>query len=61
MNEDPQCVERPDDLVVRPNTAPDFYRLLQKAVLLALKEQGVLDEDQLLDCLDRLGLEGNSS
>jgi len=36
------------------SAAPDFLFLYQKAILLALKEQGAINDIQLQLCLDRL-------
>ncbi len=33
-------------------TAPEFYRLYGRAVLLALREQGILSEEQAERCLE---------
>lgn len=45
------------NIEVSRQTTPEFYRLYQQSVLLALEEQGVLDRQQLEDCLERLGRE----
>lgn len=42
---------------VSRQTTPEFYRLYQQSVLMALEEQGVLNRRQLEDCLERLGRE----
>ena len=51
----------PADLEINRQTQPEFYRLYQRAVLLCLQEQGVLDEAQVRWCLDRLGQRGEDS
>lgn len=42
------------DMQIAPKTTPDFYRLYEQSVLLALNEQGVLNELQLRYALDLL-------
>ena len=42
------------EIPVNQAAAPEFYRLYQQSVLLALKEQGALSEIQLRYCLDLL-------
>lgn len=39
---------------ITPQTAPEFWALYQQSVLLALKEQQILNEVQLQYCMDRL-------
>lgn len=46
-----KCTE---EIAVSKTATPVFYRLYQQSVLLALKEQGVLNEVQLQHCLDIL-------
>ena len=43
-----------DEMEINSRTAPEFLLLYQQAVLLALKEQGILDERQLRLCLEAL-------
>ena len=42
------------EIAVSKATTPGFYHLYQQSVLLALKEQGVLNELQYQHCLDTL-------
>ena len=42
------------NMQIDPKTTPDFYRLYEQAVLLALNEQGVLNDIQLRYALDLL-------
>lgn len=46
------------DCEITRQTQPEFYHLYQSAVLLCLQQQGVLDEEQLQWCLERLGYRG---
>ena len=46
-----KCTE---EIVVSKTATPEFYRLYQQSVLLALKEQGVLNAVQYQHCLDAL-------
>ena len=46
-----KCTE---EIVVSKTATPEFYRLYQQSILLALKEQGVLNEAQFQHCLDTL-------
>ena len=46
-----ECIE---EIAVSKTATPEFYRLYQQSVLLALKEQGVLNEAQFQHCLDTL-------
>ncbi len=46
-----ECTE---EIVVSKTDTPEFYRLYQQSVLIALKEQGVLNEVQIQHCLDTL-------
>ena len=46
-----KCTE---EIAVSKTATPEFYRLYQQTVLLALKEQGILNEMQLQYCLDTL-------
>lgn len=46
-----KCTE---EIAVSKAATPGFYRLYQQSVLLALKEQGVLNELQYQHCLDTL-------
>lgn len=43
-----------EEIQIAPKTTPDFYRLYEQSVLLALNEQGVLNELQLRYALDLL-------
>lgn len=42
------------EIAVSKTATPEFYRLYQQSLLLALKEQGVINEAQVQYCLDRL-------
>lgn len=42
------------EVIVSKTATPEFYRLYQQSVLLALKEQGVLNEEEVRHCLDLL-------
>lgn len=46
-----KCTE---EIAVSKTATPEFYRLYQQSVLLALKEQGILNEVQYQYCLDTL-------
>ncbi len=46
-----KCTE---EIAVSKADTPDFYRLYQQSVLLALKEQDVINEVQFQHCLDTL-------
>ena len=46
-----KCTE---EIAVSKAATPEFYRLYQQSVLIALKEQGVLNEVQIQHCLDTL-------
>ena len=46
-----ECIE---EIAVSKTATPEFYRLYQQSVLLALKEQGVINEVQFQYCLDTL-------
>lgn len=46
-----ECTE---EIEVSKTATPEFYRLYQQTVLLALKEQGTLNELQYQHCLDTL-------
>lgn len=39
---------------VNSRDTPEFYRLYQQAVLLCLREQGVLTQEQFSWCVERL-------
>lgn len=43
-----------DEVAVDKQTAPDFLLEYEKAVLLALKERGVINDMQCQMCIDRL-------
>ena len=43
------------ELEITRQTQPEFYHLYQSAVLLCLREQDVLDENQVQWCLEQLG------
>lgn len=43
-----------EEIAVSKAATPEFYRLYQQSVLLALKEHGVINEAQLQHCLDTL-------
>ena len=47
-------LECSEETLISKTSAPEFYRLYQQSVLLALKEQGVLNDIQLQYCLDIL-------
>lgn len=46
-----KCTE---EVTISPTATPEFYRLYKQTVLLALKEQGVLNDRQLRYALDLL-------
>ena len=46
-----ECIE---EIAVSKTATPEFYRLYQQSVLLALKEQGVINEVEFQYCLDIL-------
>ncbi|MCL2857184.1 MAG: hypothetical protein FWE19_05615 [Oscillospiraceae bacterium] len=43
-----------NEVEIEHNTVPEFLILYQKAVLLALKEQGAINDLQCQLCIDRL-------
>ncbi len=47
-------LESTEEIAVSQTATPEFYRLYQQSVLLALKEQGVLNEVQVQHCLNTL-------
>ena len=47
-------LESTEEIAVSQKTSPAFYQLYQQTVLLALKEQGVLNEIQYQHCLNVL-------
>lgn len=57
MDQKDRLLHAEPSVQVSRQTTPEFYRLYQQAVLLALEEQGVLTRRQLEDCLERLGRE----
>lgn len=49
-------LESTGGITIEKKATPEFYLLYQQSVLLALKEQGVLDEFQLQRCMEGLVL-----
>ena len=47
-------LEGSEEIAVSKMVTPEFYQLYQQSVLLALKEQGVLNEGQYRYCLDAI-------
>lgn len=43
-----------EEITISKTVTPEFYRLYQQSVLLALKEQGILNEMQYQHCLSTL-------
>ena len=58
MEKKARLLHAESNVLVSRQTAPEFYRLYQQAVLLSLEEQGVLNRRQLENCLERLGRKG---
>lgn len=50
----PVILKFPKCLKVSPKISPDFYLLYEQAILLALKEQGMLPDTQYQQCLEIL-------
>lgn len=49
--------ESADEIPINKKTAPEFMLLYQQSVLLSLKEQGVITEQQYGLCLDKLTIQ----
>ena len=47
-------LETSGEISVTKQSAPEFWMLYQQSVLLALKQQGALDEQQYALCMDTL-------
>lgn len=47
-------LESTEEIIVSKKVIPEFYLLYQQSVLLALKEQGVLNKMQYQFCMDAL-------
>lgn len=54
MKNEAVFLEYSGEMTIDPKMVPDFYRLYQQSVLLALKEQGILNDIQFRYALDIL-------
>ncbi len=54
MKHHPVLLESPRDRSVTKENSPGFFRLFQQTILLVLKEQGVLDQEQYQASLEFL-------
>ncbi len=54
MGNEAVFLECAEEIAVSKTATPEFYRLYQQSVLLALKEQGAINEMQYQLCLDAL-------
>lgn len=54
MKKEPVLIEAPKRQILSKKDTPGFYRLFQQTVLLVLKEQGLLDQEQYQATLDFL-------
>ena len=54
MKHHPRLLESPQDRPVTQEEAPAFIKLFQQTILLVLKEQGVLDQEQYQASLEFL-------
>lgn len=54
MGNEAVFLECTEEIPVSKKATPEFYRLYQQSILLALKEQGVINEMQYQLCSDAL-------
>ena len=52
-----QLIGAQEELEIRKENFPEFMRLFEESVLLALLEQGVLDDRQFQLCMDELAMQ----
>ena len=54
MKKEAILLECSEEITISKTTTPEFYRLYEQSVLLALKEQNILNEAQYQCCLEML-------
>ncbi len=54
MKKEAIFLECSEEITISKTTTPEFYRLYEQSVLLALKEQNILNEAQYQRCLEML-------